>query len=270
MIVGAVPRLLASDLDGTLIPPDQVPERLRELQELRRDVEAMDLALAYVTGRRLPSALRGIERFGLPLPEALACEVGTTVYWRRDGTYAPDREYQDALAASPGFVAAARVQAALADLEALRLQDPENQNAFKVSYFLDAVPSPELLDQIRTRLADEGRVRLVASHDPINGVGFLDLLPHAAGKANAVRCVTRKLGMTDDDVVFAGDSGNDTDALLSGVRAVLVGNAPATLRSEVRASAESRGLQDRVYFASSHFAAGVLEGLHHFASGAST
>jgi hydroxymethylpyrimidine pyrophosphatase-like HAD family hydrolase len=76
--------------------------------------------------------------------------------------------------------------------------------------------------------------------------------------------------MTDDDVVFAGDSGNDTDALLSGVRSVLVGNAPDTLRSEVRASAENRGLLDRVYFASSHFAAGVVEGLHHFASGTST
>jgi len=268
--VGVVPRLLASDLDGTVIPPDQAPERLREVQALRHALEAMDLALAYVTGRRLPSALTGIERFGLPLPDALACDVGTTVYWRRDGTYAPDREYQDTLAASPGFVAAARVQAALASLKVLRLQEPEAQNAFKVSYFLNAVPSADLLDEIRTRLADEGRVRVVASHDPISSTGFLDLLPHAAGKANAIRCVTRQLGMTDDDVVFAGDSGNDTDALLSGIRAVLVGNAPATLRAEVRASAESRGLHDRVYFASSHFAAGVVEGLHHFASGAST
>lgn len=270
MTVGAVPRLLASDLDGTLIPPNQAPERLREIQDLRRALEAMNLSLAYVTGRRLSSALSGIERFGLPLPDALACDVGTTVYWLRDGTYAPDGEYQDTLAASPGFVAAPRVQAALAHLEVLRLQEPENQNAFKVSYFLDAVPSPELLDEIRTRLADEGRVRAVASHDLIDGRGFLDLLPQAAGKANAVRCIIRKLGMTDDDVVFAGDSGNDTDALLSGVRAVLVGNAPAALRAEVRASAESLGLHDRVYFASSHFAAGVLEGLHHFASGAST
>ena len=182
--------MLASDLDGTLIPPDQAPERLRELQDLRRTVEAMDLALAYVTGRRLPSALKGIERFGLPLPEALACDVGTTLYWRRDGTYARDREYEDTLATTPGFVAAARVQAALANLEMLRLQEPENQNAFKVSYFLDAAPSPELLDQIRTRLAEEGRVRLVASHDPINGIGFLDLLPHAAGKANDGRLDT--------------------------------------------------------------------------------
>jgi len=266
---GAVPRLLASDLDGTLIPPDQAPERLRELQELRRALEVMELAVAYVTGRGLESALRGIERFGLPWPGALACDVGTTVYWPRDGAYAPDREYEDALAASPEFVAAERIHAALADFESLRLQEPENQRVFKVSYYVHEIPTPELLDAVRARLADAGRVRVVASHDPNHGSGFLDLLPEAAGKANAVRHIARKLGMTEDDVVFAGDSGNDTDALLSGVRAVLVGNAPATLRSEVRASAEGRGLQGRVFFASSHFAAGVVEGLRHFGCGPS-
>ena len=270
MTSGSVPRLLASDLDGTLIPPDGALERVRDLVELRMTVKAMGLALAYVTGRRFSSAVEGVEGLDLPRPTALACDVGTTVYWRRDGTYALDRDYEDALSASPGFVAAGRVQAALADLPALRLQGPESQNPFKVSYSLEEAPSPGLLNQVQSRLDEEGQVRVVASHDSVTGEGFLDLLPVAAGKANAVRWVARRLGLTDADVVFAGDSGNDTDAILSGVRAVLVGNAPAGLRSEVRASAETRGLQDRVYFASSHFAAGVVEGLHHFASGAST
>lgn len=266
MTSGATPRLLASDLDGTLIPPDESPDRLRELQDLRRTVQVMELALAYVTGRRLASALRGIERFGLPRPDALACDVGATVYWRRDGTYEPDGEYEDTLRASPGFVEAERVQAALADLTPLRLQDPESQHAFKVSYYVDGPPSDALLDAIHVRLADEGRVRVVASHDPGSGDGFLDLLPEAAGKANALRRVAARLGLAEEDVVFAGDSGNDKDALLSGVRAVLVGNAPDTLRAEVRSSAQSQGLRHRVYFASSHFAAGVVEGLRHFDS----
>lgn len=268
MTSGATPRLLASDLDGTLIPPDESPDRMQELEDLRRTVEVMDLALAYVTGRHLSSALRGIERFGLPRPNALACDVGARVYWCRDGTYEPDEEYEDTLRASPGFVAAERIRAALADLAPLRLQEPESQHDFKVSYYVDEPPSPALLEEIRARLANEGRVRVVASHDPGSGDGdgFLDLLPERAGKANAVRHVTGKLGMTEEDVVFAGDSGNDKDALLSGVRAVLVGNAPDTLRAEVRNSAESQGLRHRVFFASSHFAAGVVEGLRHFGS----
>jgi HAD superfamily hydrolase (TIGR01484 family) len=257
--------LLASDLDGTLIPPDEAPARMRELDDFRATVDALSLSLAYVTGRHLESALRGIERFRLPRPDALSCDVGTTVYWRRGDEYFADAEYHDVVAASPGVAEAEQVRDLLADVSELWLQEPENQGAFKVSYYAARPLTAAFLREIGDRVADAGRMRLVSSHAPTSGRGLLDVLPEAVGKASAVRHVAQRMGFGDDEVVFAGDSGNDEDALLSGVHAVVVANAPDSVRADVRAAAEARGLSDRVFFASGRYAAGVTEGLRRLA-----
>lgn len=264
MTAGPVPTLLASDLDGTLIPPNETRERLREVRRFRQVVDAMGLTLAYVTGRHLSLALDGIRRFGLPSPHALACDVGATLYWHKGGRYEADAAYRDAIARAPGVVEAFRIHEALADLSALRIQEPEKQGPFKASYYAAPQALPSLMATVQERLAELGRVRLVESHDPLTGAGLLDILPAAVGKAGAVRHVARRLGLNDEDVVFAGDSGNDRDALLSGVRAVLVANAPDALRSEIRTRAAAEGRTDRVFFASARFAAGVVQGLRHF------
>jgi hypothetical protein len=61
-----------------------------------------------------------------------------------------------------------------------------------------------------------------------------------------------------------GDSGNDRAALLSGARSVLVGNAPAHLRSDLREEARARRMDDRIYLAEEEGAEGVMEGLAHW------
>jgi hydroxymethylpyrimidine pyrophosphatase-like HAD family hydrolase len=72
------------------------------------------------------------------------------------------------------------------------------------------------------------------------------------------------LGLPDRRVLYFGDSGNDTDALLAGFNGVLVGNAPESLRAFLRENAVLRGIDDRLYFAESPYAAGVVEGCRHF------
>ena len=84
------------------------------------------------------------------------------------------------------------------------------------------------------------------------------------GKASAVEEVAGRLELTRDHVAFAGDSGNDRDALLAGNAAILVGNAPETLKEEVLETAGRLGLADRVYVASARFSSGVIEGLAHY------
>ena len=85
--------LLASDLDGTLIPLERDAQRLREVAELVNAVEASDaLSLAYVTGRHLSLAQEGIEEIGLPAPDWFVCDVGTSVYRRTNGGYEADSE----------------------------------------------------------------------------------------------------------------------------------------------------------------------------------
>ena len=218
----------------------------------------------YVTGRHLELALDGIERFGLPRPDVLACDVGTTVHWRDSSGYVLDASYHARVAGAPGVAPGRQIRDRLEGLEGLVLQEAEKQAAFKVSYYVDRPITAELLSQVEKRLAPSIRPRLVHSHDPATGRGLLDVLPDSIGKRTAVEHVAALLDLTDDQVIFAGDSGNDRDAVLSGSRAIVVGNAPAELVDELRDAAQRLGITSRIYFASAPWMHGVVEGLCHF------
>ena len=217
----------------------------------------------YATGRHLALTLEGIEAFDLPAPDVVACDVGTSLYWWRGGAMTADDGYRERIASAPGVLPAAEVRARLDGVAGLSPQDEERQADFKVSYHVDRPLDEGLLAELRRRLAP-GRLRLVASHDSVSGRGLLDVLPSEVGKATAIRWVADVLRLSDDEVVFAGDSGNDRDAILAGTRAIVVGNAPSGLRSELRGEATRSGVESRVYFASAPHAEGVVEGLGHF------
>ena len=75
----------------------------------------------------------------------------------------------------------------------------------------------------------------------------------------------------ESDAVFAGDSGNDLDVLVSGLQSVLVKNAAEDVRRTACHRLAEKGFSDRLYLAKGSFkgmngnyAAGVLEGLAHF------
>jgi hydroxymethylpyrimidine pyrophosphatase-like HAD family hydrolase len=104
----------------------------------------------------------------------------------------------------------------------------------------------------------------VVSRDGVTGEGLLDVLPAGGAKERATAYLAGLLGLPLERVVFAGDSGNDLGALLSGTRSVLVGNAADHVRSGLRAPARARGVEDRVYLATAEVAEGVVEGLVHW------
>lgn len=266
-------RLLASDLDGTLIPPTAALEQLARIERFAAAVGTAHLHLAYVTGRHLELTLDGVQRFGLPIPEVLACDVGTTVYWLRDGRWLPDQHYEANVGASPGTAGAGEVKAALGSFSSLHLQEEEKQAPFKVSYYVDlgdvaggatSAASDELLAALAERLRSVAQVRLVFSRDPLDGRGLLDVLPEAVGKLTAVEHIARSMGVERADTVYAGDSGNDRDAFLSGLRSIVVANAHQALKEDVRRAVALAGVEELVYFATTSYSEGVLEGLRHF------
>jgi len=111
----------------------------------------------------------------------------------------------------------------------------------------------------------------VPDRDEATKQGLLDILPPNADKAHAVRFLAQALGLPKDRVLFAGDSGNDLPALLSGFPAILTRNASDDVREEAIATAKSQGTSDTLYCASGipngmngNYAAGVLEGLAHY------
>jgi HAD superfamily hydrolase (TIGR01484 family) len=257
--------LLASDLDGTLIPLERDAVRLREVEELVAAIEATpSLGLAYVTGRHLSLAQRGITELGLPWPDWFVCDVGTSLYHRMGGRYETDHRYRAAMKAAFGGLTGDQVRVAVGDLKGVELQEEEKQAEFKVSYYTDGRPE-SFVDVVRSRLDAAGaKVNLVASFDSVSQRGLLDALPLGIAKDYAVRYLHDHAGVDEDHLVYAGDSGNDRAAMLTGYKVIVVGNADAALKEDLAAESVARGISERIYFARQGYAAGVLEGLRFF------
>jgi hydroxymethylpyrimidine pyrophosphatase-like HAD family hydrolase len=107
-------------------------------------------------------------------------------------------------------------------------------------------------------------VALIISHDPLQDVGLLDILPHGVAKDAAVRHLQERTRAPLERVVYAGDSGNDMAAFLAGFSGIVVGNAPESLKSRLRDLQASGGEERRLYFAESPYAGGVVQGLRHY------
>jgi hypothetical protein len=160
----------------------------------------------------------------------------------------------------------------LADLSELRLQGTEAQGAFKLSYFAPAeVDSGGLLREVRVRLDRVGvAANLIWSVDETGPTGLLDVLPPVANKLKAIEFLMEQEGFQRDQVLFAGDSGNDLEVFVSGLPSVLVANATDAFRRTARDAVEQAGRSDTFHLASGghlgmngNYAAGILEGIRH-------
>jgi len=217
-----------------------------------------------VTGRHLSLAQAGIEEVGLPSPDWFVCDVGTSVYRRANGSYEPDQEYRQAMRAALGGLSGDDARAAIGAMDGLELQEEEKQAEFKVSYYTRGRPEP-FVDAVQSRLdAAQAKVNLVASHDPVTDRGLLDVLPAEIAKDYAVRYLHDRSGVDEDHLVYAGDSGNDRAAMLTGFRVIVVGNADEELKKDLGIESVAQGIAERIYFAEHPYARGVLEGLRHF------
>jgi len=149
-------------------------------------------------------------------------------------------------------------------MDGLELQEEEKQAEFKVSYYTRGRPEP-FVETVQTRLdAARARVNLVVSHDPVSGRGLLDVLPTGVAKDYAVRYLHDASGVDEDHLVYAGDSGNDRAAMLTGYRVIVVGNADEDLKKDLGIESVAQGIAERIYFAEHPYARGVLEGLRYF------
>jgi HAD superfamily hydrolase (TIGR01484 family) len=175
-------------------------------------------------------------------------------------------DYREAMRRRWGGRKAADVAALLAEVRGIVPQSRERQGEFKCSFDLpDATAAEAIVEDVRSRLHAAGiEASLVSSQDPVTGVGLLDILPSGVTKATVLSHLRRNLKLSRESVLYAGDSGNDTVALLSGVKAILVGNAAAELKESLSRRAVEMGIGARLYVARDPYAGGVLEGCQHF------
>jgi sucrose-6-phosphatase len=265
--------VLCTDLDRTVIPNGDQPESPLARPLLRRFAARPESTLVYVSGRDRGLLQDAIRDYDLPVPDYAIGDVGTTIYRVRGEDWQPLGAWSREIA--PDWKGAERTELAerLQGIDGLRLQEAEKQNDFKLSYYGPEDPRPDaLLAEARRRLEAEGiRASLIWSIDEQAHCGLLDVLPASANKRHAIRFLMRERGFADRQTVFAGDSGNDLEVLVSGMQAVLVRNAPREVREEAERRVTEAGHAERLYLArggflgmNGNYSAGVLEGLAHF------
>jgi mannosylfructose-6-phosphate phosphatase len=233
-------KLLISDVDGTLLGDVAA---LAEFCQWRRG-PGRRVRLVYNSGRFVDSVRASIRDHGMPEPDAVIGGVGTQIVetasgrpWAawppRDGRWDPETIHR----VCRGF-------------PELAPQPAKFISEFKISYFGFEL-EPERLERLSARLAHAGQcARIVYSSQR-----DLDILPAGVDKGAAALRLCQAWAIDPTCAAVAGDSGNDLAMFRPEFRGIVVGNALPELRTLAGPN---------VYQAAASFAAGVLEGLHHW------
>ncbi|MFB1488513.1 MULTISPECIES: HAD-IIB family hydrolase [unclassified Thiocapsa] len=267
------PLLLCTDLDRTLVPNGAEPESPDARPRFRRFVSRPEVTLAYVSGRHQGLVREAIAEYDLPVPDVVIGDVGTSIFRVTASDWEPLADWQEEIGRNWAGVGHDRLAERLADLEILRLQEPEKQAPFKLSYYAPVdSDSGSLKSEVEARLALLGvNASLIWSIDEAANIGLLDVLPAGATKYHAVDFLMRRLGHDETTTVFAGDSGNDLEVLVSPIPSVLVANGHPEVREQALRLAAANGHAERLYCAqggwsgmNGNYSAGILEGIAHF------
>jgi HAD superfamily hydrolase (TIGR01484 family) len=235
--------VLATDLDGTFLGGTEAERR--QFYDWIEGQRAR-VGLIFVTGRD-PGHVRELTRKrGVPRPDFVVGDVGTTIAEvDEDHFLAPIAPLEAEIAEAWGD-ANMRVQAALQGVSGLKLQSTGFR--FRVSYDMD----PETFDaRALDIVAGLGLDALISADQ------YFDVLPKDVSKGPSLLRLLAHLGIDNRKVLVAGDTMNDLSMLSMGLPAVAVGNSEAALVEEVKAL-------EHVHVARQHGVGGIAEAiLHH-------
>ena len=265
--------LICSDLDRTLIPNGFQKESANARSVFRQLAENANIYLAYVSGRDKRLMLEAIEEYYLPEPDYAIGDVGTTLYRVMNNNWQLSDAWSDEIGKDWEGLNLEELAVFFEDMDDMRLQEPEKQSHYKLSFYTDKhVDQQRLIKHIRIVLDEKGvPANIIWSIDEISNNVLLDIIPTRANKLHAIESLMQHEQYSEDRTVFAGDSGNDLDVLTSGLQAILVKNAMDEVRKKAVETLSLKHMVHRLYFPRGNFcgmngnyAAGVLEGLVHF------
>lgn len=267
---------ICTDLDRTLLPNGKQPESPAARSIFTRLVSRQEICLAYVTGRNLSLVQEAIQNYNLPLPNWIIGDVGTTIYQFFDDQWQYWQSWTQEIADDWKGLNASDLEPLFTDLtdkSPLTLQEPDKQNQFKLSYYLPLDIEKDPLQQNISRRLKQHNIAasLIYSVDEIAEIGLLDILPAQATKLHAVEFLMGQLGFDYSNTVFAGDSGNDMQLLVSAVPSILVANAHDDIIKQAQIQIKEQGNTNSLYLAqggflgmNGNYSAGILEGIAYY------
>lgn len=239
--------LFSTDIDGTIFDGPETATRFAAYWNLIRESESAPV-LVYNTGRSVEDAANLIASTPLPTPDYLIGGVGTKIVdFQHDAII---EGWTEVLQEDWDFDIVQKTATSLADC--MEMQPDECQNEFKCSGFWKK-KSLEDIARLQERLDDTGLdTQVVYSSDR-----DVDIIPRKANKGNAICWLSDWLGIPHDQIVVAGDSGNDASMYkIDGGKGIVVSNAEQALFDATA--------QSKPFLASKPCADGVIEGLSYF------
>ncbi|MDA3834789.1 MAG: HAD-IIB family hydrolase [Spirochaetales bacterium] len=270
--------LLCCDLDRTLIPNGTALESSGARTLFTTLANQSNLTLAYVTGRDKKLVEEAIVLYNLPTPNFVIADVGATIYEISQSDQAKPWQAWDHWQARFSDDWQDKISTDIAllftDLTALKIQERRKQKKYKLSYYLSLENEPQtLIAVMQDRLTGKDlKTELIWSVDEALDIGLLDVMPRQATKLHALEYLREQTHHSRKRTIFAGDSGNDLDVLLSPIQSILVANAHSEVKERVQSALIRKKNGAAIYLAhggfcnmNGNYSAGVLEGVHYYA-----
>ncbi|MBP0903342.1 HAD-IIB family hydrolase [Mariniflexile gromovii] len=239
-------KLLSFDIDNTLIDFNTLKGSFTKTwNKYKTDSKVL---LTYNTGRLIDDVLSLIKRGVLPEPDYIISGVGTHIYDYNNKCIV--KEFNEVL--DDGWDIQSVENIIHNSNHPINEQPSKFQHSYKRSYFFHDATS-EHIANIEQDFANANMyINVVYSGDK-----FLDILPKWANKGNALQWLLKKLDLNTNQVLVAGDSGNDSAMFgLDGVRGIVVANAHEELYKFTK--------HRQVYHAEGVNGDGVVEGLIYY------
>ncbi len=240
--VGAVwkPRLIALDLDGTLVAPDDtIPAAI---ETAVKDAVAAGIHVVIATGRGWHATRRHVETLALPAGPHV-CSNGAVVlsfpplHIEEKVTFDPRSTLERVTAEHPRALIAVE-EVGKGYLVNRLFPEGELGGHIEVASLERLASRPVTRVVVRDPEASDGEFIAMAHRLGLEGVSYsigytawLDIAPEGVNKAVGLASVAERLGVDAADVLAMGDGRNDIEMLTWAGRGVALGDAPAEVQA---------------------------------------